>query len=317
MDRVLGLDGGGSKTLVAIVERDGGLASLVRAPGLDPLTYPDWPDALRGLVGDAKTAHGPIAGGAFGLPVHGEMPAITAQQDALAQELFGAHGVADNDVRVAFEGALGGQGGVLLLSGTGSMAWASRGGTDAAQVRVGGWGDAFGDEGSAFWIGRNALAETSRVLDGRSDARPLADAVLRSIGTDGDGLMDWTYGPGNRRAAIATLARTVSTLAEDGDAAADAILDDAAAHLAAHARTAWRRTGATGGIVWACAGGAFRSAPLRNKVGALLGAEPRPARLPPVGGTVLRAAQASGWAVDESFIERLAAALHAHPALDQ
>lgn len=315
MDRVLGLDGGGSKTLLAIVDRAGTVVRLDRSTGLDPLTYPDWQERLRALLQAAQTGDGPIAAGVMGLPVHGEIARVTAEQDAIAKDIFGSMGRADNDVRVAFDGALGGKSGVLLLSGTGSMAWASVGGTDAPQIRVGGWSEAFGDEGSAFWIGREALTETTRVLDKRSGAEAFASGILAAAGVGGEDLLTWAYGLKNRRAGFASLARTVSGLAEDGDATALKIMGRAADELAEHARTAWRLTQSAMPLTWACAGGTFQSPVLRRMVAERLGSEPEPLRLPPVGGAVLRAAMLAGWTVDDGWISRLAASLGAHPAL--
>ncbi|MBE7184344.1 MAG: ATPase [Methylobacterium mesophilicum] len=315
MDRVLGLDGGGSKTLLAVANRDGTVTRLDRSIGLDPLTYPDWQNRLRELLRGARDGCGPIAAAVTGLPVHGEIARITAEQDAIAQEIFGSTGKADNDVRVAFDGALGGKGGVLLLSGTGSMAWASAGGDGAAHIRVGGWSEAFGDEGSAFWVGREALSETTRVLDKRSEATAFASAILAAAGTTGEGLLTWAYGLENRRAGFAALSRAVSELALNGNATALAIMGRAADELAEHAQTAWRLTHSARPLVWACAGGTFQSPVLRRMVAERLGSEPEPLRLPPVGGAVLRAARLAGWTVDEGWIERLAASLGAHPAL--
>ncbi len=88
MDRVLGLDGGGSKTLLAIVDRAGTVVRLDRSTGLDPLTYPDWQERLRALLQAAQTGDGPIAAGVMGLPVYGEIARVTAEQDAIAALWF-------------------------------------------------------------------------------------------------------------------------------------------------------------------------------------------------------------------------------------
>src|SRR5437867_4340993 len=66
-----------------------------------------------------------------------------------------------SDAEAAHLGALGERAGVLLLAGTGSMAL----GRDARGrwARAGGWGPLLGDEGSAFWIGREWLRATMGV----------------------------------------------------------------------------------------------------------------------------------------------------------
>ena len=84
-----------------------------------------------------------------------------------------------NDVEAAFVGAFAGRPGVLLLAGTGSMAWGSDG---TRQVRTGGWGEGFGDEGSAYWIGRRALGLASQALDGGTPTPTSRSAAESSAG---------------------------------------------------------------------------------------------------------------------------------------
>ena len=158
MEIVLGLDGGGTKTEIALVARDGQVVRFLAGPGLDPMAG-DWEARLAAMA----TGLGPVRAAVLGLPYFSEVAEISARQQAVASRLFGTAAQVRNDVDVAFEGALGGQDGVLILAGTGSMAWA-RGA--AGTARAGGFGDAFGDEGSANWIGRIALNLVSRHLDG-------------------------------------------------------------------------------------------------------------------------------------------------------
>ena len=107
-----------------------------------------------------------------------------------------------NDVRVAFDGAFACGPGALILSGTGSMAWASLGRPNSPHVRVGGWGDLFGDEGSGYWIGREALTLVSRHLDGRASVPAFAEGLLAAIGVTAEHLLDWCNGQPNRRAGL-------------------------------------------------------------------------------------------------------------------
>ncbi len=175
MDRVLGIDGGGTKTDVALVDRSGRVLSRMRTEGLDPTGETDWEAVLDGLAADL----GPVGSVVLGLPYHGEIAEVSQKQAQVAARVFGAGARVLNDVEVAFDGALAGEEGVLILAGTGSMAWA-RG--PLGMHRVGGWGDLFGDEGSAFWIGREALGRASQALDGRRGDRGFATALLARIG---------------------------------------------------------------------------------------------------------------------------------------
>ncbi|KQT65771.1 MULTISPECIES: N-acetylglucosamine kinase [unclassified Aureimonas] len=314
MGLILGVDGGGSKTLLAVATRGGEIVAFERGAGTDPAADPDWGILLRDMMVAARTSSLEIEAAVFGLSSHGEIESQSAHQESVASALAGEGAVVDNDVRIAFDGALAGAGGVLLLAGTGSMAWASGGGPDAPQVRVGGWGEAFGDEGSAFWIGREALGLATRALDGRSDALPFAEALIGSLDLAPHEIMPWASSLQNRRASFAALARYVSALCEAGDPDAARLIEAAAAHLAAHATAAWRQVDADRPMIWTYAGGVFASPTFLAAVTRHLGRPPVPPRLPPVGGALLRAARRAGWAADDAWIDRLAAGLAARLA---
>jgi glucosamine kinase len=306
MERVLGVDSGGTKTIAVVADRSGQIVAAASGEGLDPTAGDQWQARLAALIGP----FGPIVSATLGLPFHGEVAEITAQQQVVAKELIGDHAQVVNDVAVAFEGALAGQDGVLILAGTGSMAWArgSRG-----TVRIGGWGDAFGDEGSAYWIGREALGLVSKHLDGRMACPAFARGILTGLGINGDGLIGWAYRQADRRVSFAAVARHVSALAADGDADARQLLDRAAACLSVLCQTAVAASGAQKPLHWSYAGGVFADAGLRAAVVRQMQSDPVPPHLPPVGGAILLAAKAAGWAVDATFINALQAALTAHP----
>ena len=298
MARVLGLDSGGTKTIAAVADRSGRVVARVSGEGLDPTAGDGWEVRLAGLVAPL----GPVDAATLGMPFHGEIPEISARQISVATALFGASVQVLNDVAVGFEGALAGRDGVLILAGTGSMAWA-RG--PLGTVRTGGWGDVFGDEGSAFWIGREALGMVSRHLDGRNPSAAFAQGVLGRLGIAGSDLIGWTYRQDHLRAGIAAVAVHVSDLADHGDAEARRLMQRAAAHLSELGRAAAEASGTGAPLLWSVAGGVFRDATLSGAVTALMASDPVPPRLPPVGGAILSAARAAGWAADDAFITRL------------
>ncbi len=298
--RVMGLDSGGTKTVAAVADPSGTVVALAFGAGLDPTEGRDWEERLAAIV----TPLAPVDAAVLGLPFHGEMPAVSARQAVVAHALLGRETLVLNDVAVAFEGALAGDQGVLILAGTGSMAWArGRNGS----TRSGGWGGTFGDEGSAYWIGREALALVSMHLDGRTSCAAFAEGLLAALGIGPDDLIAWAYADANSRAKIASVARHVSALATDP--AAQALLTRAAAHLTSLGQAAARTSGATHPLRWSYAGGAFNDACLRQAVTAQMGSAPIPPRLPPVGGAILVAARNAGWPVDAGFIQRLNTAL--------
>lgn len=307
MDLVLGLDSGGTKTILAFANRSGKVMVSRRGPGLDPSAGTGWATELENLL--VMCPQNPAAA-VFGLPFHDEVQRYSDEQTTVARALIPGNTLVQNDVRIAFDGALAGKAGVLVLAGTGSMAWASLNAPSNPHVRVGGWGDAFGDEGSAYWIGREALGIVSRHLDGRISARAFGDGVLSALGVAPEDLIGWCYQLENRRVEFARLAVTVSALAEDGNPDARAILHAAADHLAAHIAAAWHQTKAERPLLWSYAGGVLSSAIVRQRIAATLGSDPVPPRLPPVGGALLRAALNAGWAIDDAWIDSLSASLN-------
>ena len=307
---ILGVDGGGSKTLLALASRDGRIAAMRSVPGTNPFDQPAWRTHLAALF----EGIGPVAAGAVGLAGFGEVPALTQALTEQIERLLAAPHSVHNDVQMAFDGAFPAGTGVLILAGTGSMAWAQHRGT---KVRVGGWGHLFGDEGSAYWIGNAALRLTAQVLDGRREDRALAEAVLDSIGVGAEqpsaGLLDWHSTRAHMRSAVAGLARVVDRLAGQGDAPARALLGEAADQLCHHVETARRRIGLAT-APWSFAGGVFASPSLQTAMVARLGRAVPPV-LPPIGGALARAAGMAGWPVTESWTESLARSLASQEGL--
>ena len=77
----------------------------------------------------------------------------------------------DNDMVCGWAGSLAGEDGINVISGTGSMTYGERQGVGH---RVGGWGELFGDEGSAYWIAAQGLNAFTRMSDGRLPHGPAA-----------------------------------------------------------------------------------------------------------------------------------------------
>ena len=138
----------------------------------------------------------------------------------------------ESDARIALEGAFDGGEGIVLIAGTGSVAF----GKDGRGIihRVGGWGSILGDEGSGFFIGKQALTAVSRHFDGRSLPTILTPMIAKKfkLRTDAD-IITAVYHKGFNIAAIAPL---VFEAMEKGDAAASEIVQRAASELTGHVR---------------------------------------------------------------------------------
>lgn len=143
--------------------------------------------------------------------------------------------------------------GVVLISGTGSLAlaWPRGAALSAATVadRCGGWGPLLGDEGSGHAIALAALKAAMRAADGRGPATILEAALLkRFAAARAPDLVARVHGPGVGRREIADAAREVLAAADVGDPVAVALLATAAAELAAHVRTLADRNAFAAGV---------------------------------------------------------------------
>ena len=303
MSFVLGLDAGGSKTIAAIADPTGTVLRRFEGPSLDPHHVSDWQSLLAGAIAEVCGGETPEAA-VLGLPMHGEIVSLSQEQQRVADTLLPCPHLVLNDVEVAYDGAFTCKSGVLLLAGTGSMAWAKAG---ATSLRVGGWGDAFGDEGSAFWIGRQALSLASQALDGRSRAHDFAQGILSACGCTAETLIDWAYAQQNSRAGVGGLARHVDAMADSGDASAVQLLIGAAELLAAHVEAARFRL-ADPTLAWSHAGSVFGSRTITHHLETLLGASSTP-KLPPAGGAIWRAGTLAGWPIEDRFAPTVSACL--------
>lgn len=307
---IAAMDGGGSKTLLVVLRQDGTISDIGRAEGSNPFDQPLWRETLSGLFSRLPDN---TVGAGLGLAGFGESATLNQRQRNLIHSIFEhiPHFLT-NDVDMACNGAFAGEEGVLLLSGTGSMAWATDG--KGTTCRVGGWGSLLGDEGSAFWIGRKALGVITAILDGRNtiDTSFLApfqkELTLPANPAEcAAALLDWYGTLTHKRSAAAALTRVVAQQAEQGCPTASRLMHDAAAELVLHVHTARRKLSRTD-LPWSYAGGTLQSPFLRNAIAETCGAPTCP-RLSPIGGGLLTAARLAGWPVDDHWISTLAQTL--------
>src|SRR5213078_4483038 len=87
-----------------------------------------------------------------------------------------------NDALIALAAGAGDDPGIVIISGTGSIVYGRNERVEAA--RAGGWGHMIGDEGSGYWIGREALAAVMRAGDGRGPETGLTAAMLAHFQVD-------------------------------------------------------------------------------------------------------------------------------------
>lgn len=203
-----------------------------------------------------------------------------------------------HDADIALSGATAGEPGIIIIAGTGSMAF----GRDAQRrtARAGGWGYIFGDEGGAFAITRLAVRAALQYEEGWGPPTILRELLLNATGaSNANQLLHLFYGPEYPRKRVASLCPLVTRAAEEGDTVALEIFGSAAAELARFVDGVHRQLfGADERVPLAYIGGAFRSAPLvarftrrvRDSIASTIG----PPRLGPASGALLEALRMDG-----------------------
>jgi N-acetylglucosamine kinase-like BadF-type ATPase len=202
-----------------------------------------------------------------------------------------------NDAEIALWGATAGEPGIIVIAGTGSIAF----GRDAEgrMARAGGWGYIFGDEGGGFDIARRALRAALQYEEGWGPQTSLRDLLAGSAGvSSANELMHGFYGDLHRE-EIAALAEMVHAAAAQGDTVAQNILRDAAAQLAWYVKGVYGNLFPAGEVVpVAYIGGVFRSAFLRERfvqeIQERIGCPCGPPLLSPAAGALLEAMRLDG-----------------------
>lgn len=293
-DYVIGIDGGGSSVRAVVTDRNFRVIGSATAGSANPnsagrdAAATAIQSVIRAALDDAKLPARSIA--AVGAGIAGTLTAREWVEQTIALVLPHARMVAVSDFEIALVGANGERRGVLILSGTGSVAFGINAAGETAQV--GGWGYLLGDEGSGYWIGLQALQAVVQAADGRGDATALTDAILRALDLASPrDLIQWIYAPSRIREAAA-LAPLV--LAATDDAVAREIVARGVEELASLAQTVIRRLQIESPS-YAFAGRLLSEAnPLSVGVCAALGLDSLPVpKHPPVIGAAILALSAS------------------------
>jgi N-acetylglucosamine kinase-like BadF-type ATPase len=166
-----------------------------------------------------------------------------------------------NDALIALVSGARDEPGILINAGTGSIVYGRSAAGEAA--RAGGWGHMIGDEGSGYWIGREALAAVMRAADGRGPETGLTAEILAHFNVaDVSQLPRIVYDREMPRMSVAALGPIVQTVAADGDAVATRVLERAADELVLAARSVTTRLEMRGdAFTFYLAGGVFRVVP--------------------------------------------------------
>jgi N-acetylglucosamine kinase-like BadF-type ATPase len=319
----LGVDGGGTKTDFLLIDEAGRVLASHRGgsayyleTGFDGLQAM----LVAGIQATLRQAAVPAAKLEFafiGLPAHGEDSALLPRLDRIVADLLPAERHrCGNDMVCGWAGALAGRDGISIVAGTGSIAY---GEFETRRARAGGWGELFSDEGSAYWIAREALTLFSRMSDGRSPKGALYELIRQRFQLRADlDLCAAVYGPpALARSEVAALAPLVARAALEGDAGARRLFEQAAVELAAIVHAVRDGLDVPRGMPLpvSYSGGMFRlEGLLTPMLEAALGGTDRSyefvvPRLPPAAGAALYAAKLAGAMLSPGSVAELARSL--------
>ena len=231
---VLGIDAGGTKTVALLADGDGRIVAEGRAGAANLHTEGELEvEKILHTVIDVATDGRDVTLSAVCLGIAG----VDREDDAriirgiMRRMGYRSNAVVVNDALIALVAGAGSNPGVVVIAGTGSIAYGVS--HHGVAARAGGWGPTLGDEGSGYWVGRRALAAVMRDADGRGPRTELTPLVLGhfSLPTPGALVAEIYHQPQGRR-AIASLAAVVDRARAGGDTVAIDIMSRAADELA-------------------------------------------------------------------------------------
>lgn len=238
MNFFLGLDGGASKTAALVTDRDGKPLGRGLAGGSNHLRL-GIEEATRNIersinlalveagiaIREIDYAYCGIAGADH--PAHHERVV-----DSLRVFFPRGNFIVDTDARVALTGAIGFESGVVIIAGTGSVAFGRN--SQGEEARAGGWGPTLGDEGSGYAIAREGLTATLRAYDGRGAFTEITELLCKEFGMcEPRDLPKFVYATTTHADDIARYGKLVIEAARQNDAVALDILNRAGEELGA------------------------------------------------------------------------------------
>ena len=261
---VIGIDAGGTKTVCLLADERGMILSEGRGPGANLHAAGEL--AVEGVlraviaeaIGERDIVPAAICLGIAGVDREDEMRTIRAVMGRIGHD---SRVLVVNDALIALAAGAHDAPAIVIIAGTGSIVYGRNAHGEAA--RAGGWGHMIGDEGSGYWIGREALSAVMRASDGRGPATRLTAAILDHLNIDDESrLPRIVYDRETPRMTVAAMGPIVQEAADRGDAVARRILERAADELVLGAHSVASRLEMRGDeFTFFLSGGAFRVVP--------------------------------------------------------
>ena len=308
----LGVDGGQTSTTAVIGDQGGRVLGMGQGGPSNHVSAANFIDAITASLRAAYSQAGLDATAArFASACLGFSGGPADKQAILDQMLASDRILVTDDAAIALSGALAGEPGIVVIAGTGSIAFGRN--AQSRTARAGGWGYLFGDEGGAFWIVREALRAALRWEEAWGSPTALRAMLLDSTGARNmNDLMHRCYTPEFSLPRAASLSMIVNYAVENGDPVAQEILREAARELARLARAIRAQLfDLVESTRCAYAGGVFHSRTLLANFRSELEREPGLVATPPIHdpavGALLEAYRAAGavpYGIRQPFLVR-------------
>nr|WP_309970607.1 BadF/BadG/BcrA/BcrD ATPase family protein [Arthrobacter oryzae] len=243
---MIGLDIGGTKTRG--VRFEDGRAIADESVGSSNVQNVSREEAVLNLAElFARIGGGTVTqvyAGAGGIDTDEDAAALAA---LIAPHVPGAKITVVHDSRLLLA-AGGASTGVAVIAGTGSAAWGKN--AQGEEARAGGWGYLLGDEGSGYWLGREAVRYSLRRMNQGLETDELTTALLQSCRIDDPNkLIALFHSPETGRRFWAQQARLVVEAADAGHQASQALIEQAGRDLADLAGQALKKLGIHGPVI--------------------------------------------------------------------
>ena len=231
---IIGIDGGGTKTIGILTTETGQhLAQVQSGPANYHVVGESKTQAvlesviaeLYGKAGVSSRSSVRLCLGMAGLgrPADRKVIGRICDEIGISKDRILTH-----DAHIALVGGTEKQEGVIVISGTGAIAYGID--ADGKEARSSGWGYLLGDEGSGYDIALKGLRAVARAADGRGDPTELTNRILNRLERNEPGeLIRWVHAAS--RDTIAQLAEIVFDAARTMDTVAECIVDEAADEL--------------------------------------------------------------------------------------
>jgi N-acetylglucosamine kinase-like BadF-type ATPase len=232
----LGIDGGGTKTRAVLIDESRReIARAVSGPSnYHSVGQVTAEASLRRAIRQAFASAGITSADvtAIGLGLAGIARPYDYQvlHDILAGIASFPYIAITHDAEAALVGGVGRRYGAVLIAGTGAIAYGVN--ARGQSRRADGWGYLLGDDGSAYWIGREGLRAVTRACDGRGRPTALQDLLFADLQlSDCSGLVSRVYAKDFGVPHVAAVASLVEQAAHKGDTVASEILQQAGRRL--------------------------------------------------------------------------------------